>query len=339
MSRSISLFSDYRSGENSLTNYCGLIFKILYEENPKSFEEVLGSLLPSNTNLTVGVNFLQQTKQKKSIPDLAITQRSFTVFFETKLANWFYEKQTYEHIKGFQQETQDKILFLLSNFESDEPEKLFTEQIKRAWSEDRVILQPISFEELLKQLKGVRSSESFKKIIDEFEIYLDANNVLPKWKYLLDVVNCAGSIYQEIEANVYICPDTGGSYSHRRAKYLGPYSNKRVTKIFEVRAVVSIQHELGEGNVKWNNSGEPEQVLIEDAREIIRRSEFRSNENKPVQLQVFLLVNGEPTCFEKKTPGGMLGSKKYFWDMAIDCKNSHELAKLLDGKSWKDFQN
>ena len=338
MSRPISLFTDYRSGENSLTNYCGLIFKMLYEENPKSFEEVLGALLPSGTNLTVGLNFLQQTKQRKSIPDLAITQRSFTIFFETKLSNWFYEKQTYEHIKGFQQETQDKILFLLSNFETDEPETQFAEEIKRAWEEDRVILKPISFEELLKQLKSVRSSESFKKIINEFEIYLDTKNVLPRWKYLLDVVNCAGS-FQEIEANIYICPDTGGSYSHRRAKYLAPYTNKRVTKIFEVRAVVSIQQELGEGNVKWNNSGEPEQVLIEEAREAIRRFEFRINENKTLPLQVFLLTNGEPTCFEKTSPGGMFGSKKYFWNIALDCQNSQELAKFLDGKSWNDFQN
>lgn len=338
MSRPISLFTDYRSGENSLTNYCGLIFKMLYEENPKSFEEVLGALLPSGTNLTVGVNFLQQTKQRKSIPDLAITQRSFTIFFETKLSNWFYEKQTYEHIKGFQQETQDKILFLLSNFETDEPEKLFADQIKKAWEEDRVILQLISFEELLKQLKSVRSSESFKKVIDEFEIYLDTKNVLPRWKYLLEIVNCAG-LYHEIEENVYLCPDTGGSRSHRRAKYLAPYANKKVTKIFEVRAVVSIQQELGEGNVKWNNSGEPEQVLIEEAREAIRRFELRINENKTLPLQVFLLTNGEPTCFTKTSPGGMFGPKKYFWNIALDCQNSQELAKFLDGKSWNDFQS
>jgi hypothetical protein len=93
MSRPISLFADYHGGENSVTNYCGLIMKILYEESPKSFEEVLVSLLASDTKLTVGPNFSQQTRQKRTIPDLAITQRSFSVFFETKLTDWFYKEQ------------------------------------------------------------------------------------------------------------------------------------------------------------------------------------------------------------------------------------------------------
>lgn len=338
MSRPISLFADFRGGENSVTNYCGLIMKVLYEESPKSFEEILVSLLSSHTNLTVGPTFTQQTKQKKSIPDLAITQRSFSVFFETKLNDWFYEQQTNEHINGFTPEAQDRILFLLSNFEFDEPETKFASQIKAAWEQYQVILQPISFEGLLGALESVRSSESFKKLLDEFKVYLDRNNLLPKWKYLLEVVNCAGS-FNEIDKNVYICPNTGGAYSHRRAKYFGPYANKQVSKIFEVRAVVSIDRELGEGTVKWNNSGEAQETLINQAKKIINDSEFRSNENQTVPLQVFLLEKDESTCFKKTTRGGMQSSKQYFWDIAIDCQNSKELAELLNGKSWSDFKS
>jgi hypothetical protein len=106
--------------------------KVLYEENPKSFEEVLISLLPSRTELLIGPSFSQQTKQKDRVPDLAIIQRSLSVFFETKLTNWFYEEQTSGHIAGFNLRAQDKILFLLSNFEADEPETGFAEQIEKA---------------------------------------------------------------------------------------------------------------------------------------------------------------------------------------------------------------
>jgi hypothetical protein len=338
MSRPISLFADYHAGENSVTNYCGLVMKILYEESPKSFEEVLISLLPNDTKLTVGPTFSQQRRQKKTIPDLAITQRSFSVFFETKLSDWFYKEQNWGHIDGFNLEAQDKILFLLSNFESDEPEAKFASDIELARKEHQVILQPISFEDLLGALENVRSSEAFKKILDEFKLYLDRNNLLPKWKYLLDVVNCAGS-FNEIDEGVYICPDTGGAYSHRRAKYFGAYANKQVSKIFEIRAVVSIDRDLGEGTVKWNNSGEAPDILINQATKIISKSEFRKNENKKVPLQVFLLEKGKETCFQKINRGGMQGSKQYFWDIASNCQTSEELAELLNGKSWSDFKS
>ena len=297
----------------------------------------LVSLLSSESDLIVGPSFSQQTKAEESIPDLSIVQRPFSVFFETKLTNWFYVDQTFKHIAGINAQAQDKILFLLSNFDTDEPEAGFTEQIKRARHEYQVTLQPISFEEFVQTLEGVRSSEKYKKMLNEFTNYLDRSDLLPKWKYLLDVVNCAGSV-NELDSNVYICPDTGGAYSHRRAKYLGSYAHKQVDKIFEIRAVVSIERNLGEGLIKWNNTGETEATLSDEARNIIRNFNNRLDENKSTPLQVFLLDRGEQTHFLKTTSGGMFSSKKYFWNIAIGHKNSKELAEFLDGRSWNEFK-
>jgi hypothetical protein len=39
MTRPISLFSGYSQGENRTTNYCLLLLKMLYEENPKSLAD------------------------------------------------------------------------------------------------------------------------------------------------------------------------------------------------------------------------------------------------------------------------------------------------------------
>lgn len=311
--------------------------KILYEESPKSFEEALVSLLPSAVNLSVGPNFSQQTKTEGSIPDLSITQRSFSVFFETKLTNWFYDDQTFRHITGINSQAQDKILFLLSNFESDEPEIEFNEQISRA-RQNQVVLQPISFEEFVQVLEDVKSSESFEKVLDEFKAYLDRSNLLPKWKYLLTVVNCADSM-NEISAGVYICPDIGGTYSFRRAKFIGSYANKKVNTIFEVKAVISISVGLEEGFVKWNNCGEAENNLIDEAKDLIRRFDNRVSENRSLPLQVFFLENGEQTRFRKITKGGMRGTKKYFWDIAVNYQTSKDLATFLENKSWSDFKS
>ncbi len=60
-----------------------------------------------DANIIVGPTFTQQTKSVDSIPDLAITQKSFSVFFETKTTDWFYNDQINRHIKGFNETAGD----------------------------------------------------------------------------------------------------------------------------------------------------------------------------------------------------------------------------------------
>lgn len=336
MGREISLFADYHQKENSLTNYCGLLMKMLYEDSPRKFEELLATLLKTDTNIIVGPTFTQQTKTVKSIPDLAITQKSFSVFFETKTTDWFYEDQINRHIAGFNQTADDKILFLLSNFENDNLEEQFDKEIKEA-KKHKIILQPLTFEDFVGSLEQVCNSEYLRNLLDEFKLYLDRNGRLPKWKYLLDVVSCSGTL-AEIEEGVYMCPDTGGAYSHRRAKYFGPYSSKKVADIFEINAIVVIEKNLGEAKIKWKNKNIKDEILIEQARQKLQNWQWRIDENKSVPLQVFLLDNRQETNFVKETSGGMLQSKKYFWDIATDCKNSQELAEKLRDKNWGDYE-
>lgn len=336
MGREISLFADYHQKENSLTNYCGLLMKMLYEDSPRKFEELLATLLKTDTNIIVGPTFTQQTKTVKSIPDLAITQKSFSVFFETKTTDWFYEDQINRHIAGFNQTADDKILFLLSNFENDNLEEQFDKEIKEA-KKHKIILQPLTFEDFVGSLEQVCNSEYLRNLLDEFKLYLDRNGRLPKWKYLLDVVSCSGTL-AEIEQGVYMCPDTGGAYSHRRAKYFGPYSSKKVADIFEINAIVVIEKNLGEAKIKWKNKNIKDETLIKQARQKLQNWQWRIDKNKSVPLQVFLLDNRQETNFVKETSGGMLQSKKYFWDIATDCKNSQELAEKLRDKNWGDYE-
>lgn len=313
MSREISLFADYHQKENSVTNYCGLMMKLIYEESPKRFEELLATLIQSDKDIPVGPIFSQQTKKEKSVPDLAITQKSFSIFFENKLRDWFYSNQIERHIEGFNDNTETKILFLLSNFDTDELEERFESEIEKS-KNDGIILQPISYEDFVGALENVANTDYLNNLLEEFKIYLDRNGLLPKWRYLLDVVSCSGTMH-EIENESYMCPDKGGAYSHRRAKYFGPYAKKRVRKIYEIDALVSIGRELGDGYVKWKNRKVKNEELINLAKSKIEKWDYRVRENKSVPLQVFILREGEETNFYKDSSGGMLQSKKYFWDM------------------------
>jgi hypothetical protein len=336
MSREISLFSDYHQKENSVTNYCGLMMKLIYEDSPKRFEELLATLIQTDADTPVGPIFSQQTKKKDSIPDLTITQRSFSIFFETKLTNWFYTEQIEKHIEGFNDKTDTKILFLLSNFDTDRPENSFGNAIAQA-KEANIILQPISYEDFIETLESVANTDYLSGLLEEFKVYLDRNGLLPKWKYLLDVVSCSGTV-NEIENSSYICPDKGGAYSHRRAKYFGAYAQKRVFKIFEIKAVVSVGRGFDGSSIKWKNVEVGDKEIIKEAMQKIKRWDNRVRENESIPLQVFLLSEGVETNFVKSTDGGMLQSKLYFWDIAKDVNSLEELGQKLDNRNWKDLR-
>lgn len=336
MSREISLFNDYQKKENSVTNYCGLIMKLVYEESPKGFEELIATLIQNDADVPVGPIFSQQVKMEESVPDLAITQKSFAIFFENKLTDWFYSDQIGRHISGFSSSTTTKVLFLLSNFETDELQERFKGEIEKARAKD-IIIQPISYEDFVGALDNVANTEYLRKMLEEFKLYLDKNGLLPKWKYLLDVVNCSGTLH-EIRNLSYMCPDKRGAYSHRRAKYFGPYSQKSVANVYEIDALVSIGRSLSEGIVKWKNRKISNDELVRLAKSKIEKWDYRIEENREVPLQVFLLRGGEETNFYKDSPGGMQQSKLYFWGIAEGVNSSRELALKLQGLRWEDFR-
>ena len=148
------------------------------------------------------------------------------------------------------------------------------------------------------------------------------------------MVNCKGTI-NEVNEGVYMCPDVGGNYNHRRAKYFGPYANKGVREIFEIKAIVVVEKGLKDAKIKWKNISVDDKILKNEALLKLKLWNWRIKENESVPLQVFLLENREQTNFLKNSSGGMLQSKKYFIDKAIGCKNSKDLAQKLNGDTWK----
>jgi hypothetical protein len=101
MSRQITLFSGYSQRENRTTNYCLLILKMLYEENPKFLAEVLATMIGEELGERIGVKFRQQEKKTASVPDGLIVQPAFTVYIETKNFDWFHRPQLENHLRNY----------------------------------------------------------------------------------------------------------------------------------------------------------------------------------------------------------------------------------------------
>ena len=336
MGQEISLFNDYHTKENILSNHCGVILKLLYEENPRSFEEVISTL--TFQDFMISPSFKQQIKKKESTPDIVIEQKSFSLYFETKRFDWFYDNQIDRHLKGFKKDTTYNILFLLSNFETDSPEEKFEKQIKDAKNRFDITLSPISFEQLLGVLETVESSDNYKKYLVEFRDFLERNPYLPTWKYMLDIVNCASTIAEVHNHNVYMCPDTGGKYKHRRALFFGGYKLKNIKFIHEIKALVVIDQGGKSGHVKWKNFDElGDKDLIKEAIGKINLFENRKVEIKERNVQVFILQNPYEVNFRKSSSGGLYSSKKYLRNIAREnnAKNSKELAEKLKNKTWE----
>ncbi len=340
MGRTISLFADYHGSENSVTNFCGLMLKLIYQESPRLLSQLFDILFEGDAEVPfVGPTFEQQNgKQKKkshSIPDLEIMQSSFQILVETKLTNWFHEDQLEKHIAGFSDRVDLKILILLCNFEDknyNQARKDFKVGMK---NEMGVSVVEVTFEDLLKGLSEVCKTPQLHEYLTEFEDYLDRKALLPSWKFRLDVVNCGGTKNEVLQDSVYMCPNRGGQYRHERARYFGTYWDKNVEYIYHIDAIVVYDINFHGCELKWKNDiNDTEKELFERAEAHIRK--YRIDEIKQNGIQVFLLSDQRTVNFGKDTKGGLFGSKKYF--VISEATDIDSCAELIRGKKWSDFE-
>ena len=333
MGKEVSLFSGYGHKENRTTNYCLLILKLLYEENPKYLSEVTSRLIGEDIGSRIGVEFLQQTRKGDSVPDGIVIQKPLVVYIETKLHGEFNMDQLSRHSEALQQEKgAQKVLVALGKFISEEQKNqfdVFEEKIKST-PENELIFAAISFEEFVEALAVDGLSKNTTDAIKDFQLYLDQQNLLPTWKYRLDVVNCAKLPDDILNGEVYMCPAQGGAYSHKRSMYFGFYRNKKVEKIAIIEAVIDVE-DRATGEMRWKNVEGKDEAFIQKAIEkvISLRDEYPT--------RVFLLGDLFDTEFRKNTRGGLMGSKVYFDVSSLHPQGGKDLALKLSGEEWSNF--
>lgn len=335
MSKPVSLFSGYSQKENRVTNYVLLVLRMLYEESPSYLNEIFGQLFPEDVSNVIGVSFNQQTKKGASVPDGLITQKALSIFIEAKNHDWFYESQIEKHLEGLNNEDPGiKVLMLLGNIEADIEERF--EDISKATRkkyDGNIHFKVVTFESLLFELNELDLPKRLQDLIDELEYFFDEESLLPRWKNMLDVVNCSGSFENVLEHGIYTCPTSGGAYSHRRCKYFGAYGgNKLVEIVCEIRAV--LEFESSEcTKLSWNNTEESRKSLVDEGIQKLKALN-QSDDN----VRVFLLGQRVPTKFVKDTKGGMQQSKLYFDITDLQAKDTEHLAMLLESRKWSDLK-
>lgn len=180
MSKQISLFSGYSHHENRTTNYCLLILKMVYEENPKFLGEVLGAVVGEGLGERIGVKFRQQERKKASTPDGLITQPAFTIYVETKNFDWFYEEQLENHLEALEQEESGlKVLIALAKFDETTSDRF--DRIKvlcREKYKGKILFKEVTFEELTRALQLSHLPKNLADAVIDFRAYLDEQDLL-----------------------------------------------------------------------------------------------------------------------------------------------------------------
>ncbi len=279
----------------------------------------------------VGVKFSQQNRGKKSVPDGTISQEAFSIVIETKRDNRFNLEQLTRHLEPMKEQGGIQVLMALGNFEWEEPNPEAFQDIDRLAEEMGVAFAAVSFEQFLQALKLSYLPKNLVDAIADLEEYMNEENLLPSWKYHLDVVNCRVSFDDVLQHQIYVCPATDGSYNHRRSLYFGMYRNKRVQQIAKIEAVVDLESEEN-FSIKWKNIDKSDLELVEMARS--RRSQI---DNSWYPARVFILADLHPTDFVKASPGGMQSSKQYFDISHLNVIDAADLARKLMGKTWENY--
>lgn len=338
----VSFFPQYEQKENKVTNYTLLVLRQIYNESPNLFQSFIIDLLADEgRNINIGVNFLQQVgyscERGNSIIDGVIQQLPFQIFIETKTTDWFYNDQLEHHIENLLNFNGQKIFIALANFDGLKEESKAFDAIKEKYKDEKdLIITKVEFEQLKYALENISDrikSETLHNIIKEYEQFLDENNLLPTWKYRLDVVNCAVSKNDVINRKLYLCPEAKGAYKHARSKYFGIYENKNVNCIAEIKAVCMYDSKAKKNiSISWFDSDNyKEEDIIKEATE---KSKYCWDDG----VQMFLLSDfKENINFNKDSRGGMFGSKIYF-NFDEKVKDINDLETLIKNKKWSNFQ-
>jgi hypothetical protein len=343
----ITLFPAYSEKENVLTNNVMLLLKTLYNESVPAFDRVV-SKMAGLKSAGFGVRFEQQAgfsteKMGNGVADGRITQEPVTLFIETKTGDWFSPGQI-ERYREFLKNNASgtRAVILLSDFKDGK--KRCEDEVLATLSgrEDATVkTAALSFDELLSMVReeAQGSGGLIPAMLRDFEVYLSNAGLLPDWENLLDIIPCRPETLDINKAySVYACPNTGGPYYHRRAKYIGFYHDKKIDHIALIDAVLNIKAPgRSAWEIQYHNNGAEREALKDRAAAVLDVSDFYGNNdlNDGRGILLFLLSEfRENINFKKISPGGIAGRGNMLF---TGLKDLDDLTRRVQGKTWKSF--
>lgn len=244
----IHYFQRYHQKENVATANTMLLLSRLYSYSPNKFFRFLKSEFFMDS-FEPEIVFNLQEKSEDSIPDATINQEGFKIVVETKMTDWFYDSQLFNHLKSFG-DVKKKLLITLSSEPMEKIKlKKFNIELEKYNKTQKYPVMHINttFELLANAIEEVIDDRDYeiKDILDDYRDYCYTDGLIPtsdSWKYLR--MQLASKTFDfNKDNNVYY---QGAERGFRPYDYLGLYTQKSIRLIGKVCAIIAAVEKDGE---------------------------------------------------------------------------------------------
>lgn len=338
----IHYFQRYHAKENVATANTMLLLSRLYSYSPDKFFKFfkLLNLEYLSEVFNPEIIFTLQEKSIDSVPDATITQDSFKIVVETKMSDWFYEKQLVRHLNSFKNETYKFMITIAPELMAKDKKESF-EKTLNLYNQKQIT--PVmhvntTFETIANAIGEVLDERDYeiRAILDDYWEYCYKDGLISvseAWKYMR--MQLAGVTFDfNIESNIYY---DNAEHSFREHNILGLYKNKSVRAIGKIigrftaiKTENGIEYECELGELTDERKKEIAKT-IEDAK-ISYGFDLET-----VKHRYFFVEKFYETDFKKITPKAPMGTRIFDLTQILDSNdvsNIEELAQKLKEQTW-----
>ncbi len=346
----IHYFQRYHSKENVATANTLLLLSRLYSYSPDKFFRFLREINCIDNEEKLKIQFRNQERDPKSIPDAIIRQDSFKITIETKLSNKgkFDLNQLKKHLDAFGNETCKCLLTIAPAPMSKEDRIKFEEALRLKNEENKqkgiTEIQHINttFEQIVFKIEDVLDTRDydFKDIWEDYRDYCFYDNlIVDDWKWMR--VQLAGRTLEvNKQLKLYYDNMDRGFRGHT---YLGLYKDKSVQAIGKISAIISVDTTDGKRNYQAEKGIHNDEITDEmkERIEIAIEDSKKQGWDGGIHTRYFFVDEFYETEFTKSTPYPPRGSRVFDLTKVLNFEGgkqlpgTKEIADLLRGKTWE----
>ncbi len=329
----IHYFQRYSSLENTVTNNTLQLLARIYNYSNSKAAELLLTL--TGMEIEVGIEIHQQRREKKSIPDGMIIQRSFKVVIESKVNSQPDEDQLLKHTKAFSQEDKKILLLLTKNpIERNKAEKIKRKILKHCAG---VTFCNITYEDICKAIKPLFQEHEYemRDLVKDYEEYCNDANLFDQSKFLMRIVPSGNSWKINRQYGIYFHPSDRG---YTRHQFVGIYKEKTVQAIWKIDSVFDIEYSRSKNLlvkktlIQGRKTDDYDKKLVA----IIKDAEKECGYDIVTGHRFFCGMPVEDTEYKKSSSGGIRGARFVNLQEVIgDFKTTSEVAQKLKEKVWE----
>ncbi len=332
----VHFFQRYHPKENVATANTMLLLQRLYFYSPNKFCTFIKTLTNDN-DFEFGLLIGMQEYNGKSVPDAVISQKSFKIVIETKIKDWFNEKQLENHLESFNNEEIKILVSIASEHMALEKVDKFETLLKQKSPGVRHI--NTTFAELADTIASTldeNKDSTFFEILSDYREYCYADDLIPTAKKADNMIVSVSKFSMEFNVKNGVYYISSANRLKKECDYIGLYGDKTIKYIAKIDALVEAM--FVDGKVRYR---EEYNLTAEQEEKIFRAIQYALTRNSDVTkeyLSFYLVDKFYATDFKKEN--GWIQRSVYL-DLRKALGNpkrmppiNEELAKKLSGMTW-----